>query len=49
MWARRIAAGNREIAACAYSYLVRQLKYPDTDKPLALSLLVDVKAFFDAT
>jgi hypothetical protein len=38
-WARTIAAGNREIAAAAYSYLMRQLKYPDTDKSLALSLL----------
>lgn len=49
VWARSVAAGNREIAACAYSYLVRQLKYDDTDKPLALSLLGGVRAFFDAT
>ena len=48
-WAKTIAAGNREIAASAYSYLIRQLKYPDTDKNLALSLLNSVKTFFDGT
>lgn len=48
-WAHRSAAGQREIAATAYSYLVRQLKYDDTNKELALALLSGVKAFYDAT
>lgn len=48
-WAGRVSAGNREIAACAYSYLVRQLKYEDTNKELALALLDGVKRFYDAT
>jgi CheY-like chemotaxis protein len=48
-WAGRVAAGNREIAASAYSYLIRQLKYDDTNKDLALALLQGVKSFYDAT
>jgi len=48
-WARRVAAGRREIAASAYSYLIRQLKYDDTDKALVRSLLDGVKTYFDAT
>ncbi|WP_299541068.1 response regulator [uncultured Herbaspirillum sp.] len=46
-WAIRSAAGNREIAATAYSYLVRQLKYDETDRTRIFSLLGGVKAFFD--
>ena len=38
-----------EIAATAYSYLIRQLKYDDTNKELALALLSGVRAFYDAT
>jgi CheY-like chemotaxis protein len=38
-WAHDVAAGDREIAASAYSYLIRQLKYADTDKNLVLDLL----------
>lgn len=48
-WAHRLAAGRREIAATAYSYLVRQLKYDDTNKDLALALLTGVRAFYDGT
>jgi CheY-like chemotaxis protein len=48
-WAARVSAGNREIAASAYSYLIRQLKYDDTNKDLALALLQGVKSFYDAT
>lgn len=48
-WANRTGAGNREIAASAYSYLIRQLKYDDTNKDLALALMVGVKRFYDAT
>lgn len=48
-WATRVAAGNREVAASAYAYLLRQLKYTDTNKELASALLAGVKAYFDAT
>jgi CheY-like chemotaxis protein len=48
-WANRVSAGNREIAASAYGYLLRQLKYEDTNKELVLALLEGVKAFYDAT
>ena len=48
-WAICVAAGNREVAASAYSYLVRQLKYDDTDKKLALALLDGVRSFYDAS
>lgn len=48
-WAYQSAAGKREIAATAYAYLVRQLKYADTNKALALALLNGVKAYYDAT
>jgi len=47
-WANDVAAGPREIAASAYSYLIRQLKYDETNKELALALLDGVKTFFDA-
>jgi hypothetical protein len=48
-WAERSGAGPREVAATAYSYLLRQLKYDGTDKVLALALLSGVREFFDAT
>jgi len=46
-WALRAAAGNREVAASAYSYLVRQLKYDDTNKERALALLDGIRSFYD--
>ena len=48
-WAGRVAAGQREIATAAYSYLVRQLKYEDTNKELALALLDGVKRYYETT
>jgi CheY-like chemotaxis protein len=48
-WANRVSAGNRELSASAYGYLVRQLKYEDTNKELVLAVLEGVKAFYDAT
>ena len=45
-WALRTAAGKREVAASAYSYLVRQLKYNDTDKDRALALLDGVRSYY---
>ena len=46
-WAFGVAAGRREVAACAYSYLVRQLKYGDTNKELAMALLDGVRNFYE--
>lgn len=46
-WSQRVAIGNREIAAVSYSYLVRQLKYPNTNKQRALDLLEGVRKFYD--
>jgi len=48
-WAHEVAAGGREVLASAYAYLVRQLKYPDTDKLLAQRLLESVKNAIYAT
>jgi CheY-like chemotaxis protein len=48
-WATRVAAGNREIAGSAYAYLIRQLKYQDTNKDLILALLAGVRSFYAAT
>lgn len=38
-WVNRIGVGNRELAACLYSYALRQLKYNDTDKDRAKELI----------
>ena len=46
-WTYRIAAGRREIAASAYSYLVRQLRYDDTDKELVLTLLKGIRRLYN--
>jgi hypothetical protein len=48
-WACRVGAGQREIAVAAYSYLVRQLKYEDTNKDLILALLEGVKRHYETT
>lgn len=48
-WAGHVSAGNREVAASAYAYLIRQLKYKDTDKDLALALLNGVRSFYQFT
>lgn len=41
-WSENLMVGRRELAACAYTYLLRQLKYPDTDKDRILALLQGV-------
>ena len=46
-WALSVGAGNRDVAASAYSYLVRQLKYDDTNKDLVVALLEGVRSFYD--
>jgi hypothetical protein len=38
-WTNRHAASDQEIAATVYAYAMRQLKYPDTDKELARTLI----------
>jgi len=48
-WAHEAAASGREVLATAYAYLVRQLKYPDTNKQLAQRLLESVKNALYAT
>jgi CheY-like chemotaxis protein len=48
-WSRTVAAGQREIAASAYTYLLRQLKYSDTNKERILALLEAVRACMAAT
>lgn len=37
--AMAVAPGKREVAASAYAYVLRQLKYEDTDKEIAVALL----------
>ncbi len=48
-WVASSAAGQREVAAAAYCYLLRQLKYPDTDKPRVLALMEGARALFETT
>lgn len=46
-WASKCAAGNREIAAVAYGYLARQLKYENQNCARIFSLMAGAKRFFD--
>jgi hypothetical protein len=48
-WGLDVAAGDREVAAVAYSYLARQLKYDDVDKVRAIALIRGVKNYYDQT
>jgi len=48
-WAYDAAPGNRALYATAYAYLVRQFKYPDTDKDLAKALIGAVISGYSAT
>lgn len=48
-WAMRVAGGNRELAAAGYSYLLRQLKYPNTNKGRALELLSGIRSLYEST
>lgn len=47
IWAETVAVGKRERAAVAYSYLVRQLKYPNCNITRVNQLLAGVKRLFD--
>ncbi|HBF47724.1 MAG TPA: response regulator, partial [Shewanella frigidimarina] len=46
-WGQRVQAGNRELAACLYSYSLRQLKYKETNKEIALGLLQAAIRIYD--
>lgn len=48
-WALEVAAGEREVAAVAYSYFVRQLKYKTTNHARSLSLIEGAKIYYDKT
>jgi CheY-like chemotaxis protein len=48
-WAEAACAGDREIAAVAYAYLVRQLKYTETNKDRILALLTRLRRFDPAS
>lgn len=48
-WSENLTVGRRELAACAYCYLLRQLKYDDTDKDRILALLEGVHACWATT
>lgn len=48
-WARDIAVGQREIAASAYAYFFRQLKYSDTNKELVIALLEGARGLYNET
>ncbi|CAO4178354.1 hypothetical protein CLBKND_03194 [Methylorubrum aminovorans] len=42
-------AGNRELAATTYAYLLRQLAYEDTDKSRVLAIISSVKSMIENT
>lgn len=48
-WALQVAAGDREVLAVAYSYLLRQLKYTDVDKTRVIQFLEGIKSYYDQT
>lgn len=48
-WTEATAAGKREVAASAYAYLLRQLKYSDTNKRRILALMEGVRVYMAAT
>ena len=48
-WATRAAAGQRELAATAYAYFLRQLKFPTTDGVLAKAFLEGARTLYGLT
>lgn len=48
-WTEATSAGKREVAGSAYAYLLRQLKYGDTNKRRILALMEGVRAYMAAT
>ena len=48
-WAINAAVGRRDLAAVAYSYFLRQLKFEKTNKDLALAFLEGSKCLWEST
>jgi len=48
-WTERTIAGKRELAAGFYSYLIRQMKYSNTNKELTLAFMEGAKNLYDET
>ena len=48
-WVLAAAAGNREIAAAAYSYFIRQLKYETTDGTRAMAFMRGARDLYNTT
>lgn len=48
-WLNMRSVADRDRAASAYAYFLRQLKYEDTDKPLALAFLKGARTLFNQT
>jgi CheY-like chemotaxis protein len=48
-WSNTVKRGNRELAACLYSYALRQLKYPQTNKVWAVELLNAARNIYNST
>jgi hypothetical protein len=48
-WAYEVAPGSRALYAVAYTYLVRQFKYPDTDKEIAKALIEGIVTAYAKT
>ncbi len=44
-FASELAVSQQELAACAYAYVVRQLKYDDTDKDRAVAIIRGLRDF----
>ncbi|MFT4804052.1 MAG: hypothetical protein ACI9YE_001250 [Psychroserpens sp.] len=42
-WSFSVAGGDKDVYACAYGFLLKQLKYDDVDKDLVLKLLFSIK------
>jgi hypothetical protein len=49
VWASAAAAGQRELAATTYAYLVRQLRFSTTNGNRAVALLEGCRALYDTT
>jgi hypothetical protein len=48
-WSYKVAAGDSEVLACAYAYLMKQLKYSDVNHDLIRGLLQSLRPYFEST
>lgn len=46
-WLNKLKYGNREVGATLYAYALRQLKYPETNKTIALELITVARKIVD--